>query len=526
MPEAPKVHPWRRLAYFIAGWGAIVAALLAFRAPIGLTIAFLLIFGVLTAVIVGGLLEGAWSFEHAMEGTRSLEAARRRAAAGELCAAFEKLSDEQVNVAAIRMGELADDADAEVRWQAGKGLAIFAPRLGGTTRTALFSRAVKLSADADARARGASAVAIALLVGGPAGVPPSLSRSPIEKLLDDPEGMVRLWALDAVAAVAPLLEGRDRAELTFRVLRSVTFPEASTAWKAGRTIVVATANAAPELAAQVVDELLTAAAREGGEGAVLMIDLAAELKPRLLPPDASNSVARLVAMAEPDSGELGLRALRAAAIFATHARIDVGDPTTQGLARMGIGKDTRKRDGALLCLGAIGAWAGPFGVEVQAGGAYDVAKNLIEEFRSSEPMARRWARDLWPVAYRAVAADKRDALLRLLLEAHADPVKNTRAAASATITAIRPDLTGPQRIFLADGLVALLKHQDGDTKRHATVTLVELYEVLDEPRRAEVLGALAALTADPDPIVADQARDSVRAVDEFRRKQAAALRAT
>jgi hypothetical protein len=430
-----------------------------------------------------------------------------------------------VEAAALRMGELADDPDDGVRWAAAMGLDMMAPRIRGATRGALFGRALKLGSDPYSRARGAAAVAIAGLVGGDGGADPREARAPIAKLLADPEVSVQMWAMDASAKVAPTLEGSDREELTMLVLDRVLQSEPSVVWKAGRTLVAMTAGAAPDLGGLVVDKLLLAAARAGGDEAVVLVDLAAELRPRLHPEMASLSVAKLVDLARANEEELGLRALRAAAVFAATAPIEVGNPTTQALARMATDDNPLRRDGALLCLGAIGAWAGPFGTSVQADGAIDIALHLISYFHSPDASVRRWARDMWPLAFGACAPDRRDLLLEKLLESHGDEVLNVRAAASFCITSVRPTLTDAQARRVADGLFRLLRHPDGDTKRQTTVTLVHLFEVLGEGKRGEVLNALSALTEDPDPVVADQARDSIAAVGEFRRRQAKAAAA-
>jgi hypothetical protein len=511
-----------RIPWSLAAAGALAAGSGALAAAGAWPLALGAAVGALLLVLPRAIGPRPWSFAQAMLLTRSGDLQSRRAGAASLASNAEGMSDAQADAAALRMGELADDPDPEMRWIAAMVLDALAPRLRGPTRSALFGRALQLAEDPFDRARGAAVVALAALAGGDGGGAPAAARSPIERLLKDPSPTVRMWALDAAAKAAPLMDTPDRKHLTLLVMEDVVLGTEAVAWKAGRTLVAMTRGAPPGLDDVVVDGLLARASDVGGDRAVVHIDLVAELKPRLDSAAASEAVRRLIARAEEDTAEVGLRALRAAAILASAARIEVGDPSTQALARIATGTDALRRDGALFCLGAIGSWAGAFGKALHAEGASQLGQHLVDAFHSEDAFVRRWARDMWPLAYGAAAPGQRDALLDLLVNAHFDPSRNVRSAASASLTAVRPSLTAVQARRMADALIMLLRHPDGDTKRLTTVTLVELFEVLEEDKRADVVAALRALAADPDRVVADQARDSIAAIGEFREKRAKA----
>lgn len=525
LPEPPdKTRPKRPRRPF--SWAAVTLVTLgvaiAFFGPrwalaVGLGVAA--IGGFIFAILAPARLSPKRTFEYYLSLTQTSHPQGRRAGVAGLSSLANQLGAERRHIAAMRVGELADDPSEDVRWSAASALTNFAPLLAPATATALVPRAKALTRDGDPRVRQMGVQVLAAVAKVAGGEHPAAASQRMWEMFEEEDPVLSLWVLDAFAALAEGLEAEDQERWVRALLQRAANPASPASWKAGATLAKAGLSLKTSARAAAAHGLVGIAEQSGGEQAELALHHLEGLTEGDQSPLWAGIAGGLVRISSSPDRRKSLPALGLIARLGGALEGPAAASTAKALQWVTVRGDEAVTEALEFCLVCLGQQIPDGGGATAAQSGLQAALRIIGSFSSDDPSVRRWARGVWPAAFRLVDAPSRDGALERLVSLHKDPALNVRSAASSSLIASRREFAPGEATKVAEGLVRVLGSADGDIQRLATVTIVGIYDCLESSSRESCRLALAELSGNQDRVVADQAEDSLEAIRELRPKR-------
>jgi hypothetical protein len=143
------------------------------------------------------------------------------------------------------------------------------------------------------------------------------------------------------------------------------------------------------------------------------------------------------------------------------------------------------------------------------------AGNLAMDRLASDDVAlRRWARGAIEVAAQCAPPEDQLVLLQRLIALIASPKATVRTGASAAVVDWAPHVVPTNQGALVDALIELLTAEEEIVQRQTMVTLAGAASHLPGELVARAVSAISALEQSPEPLVRDEAADTLMVIRE------------